>query len=220
MEGETAESPDTLSTEYETFANYAGVDEDGTAEKEVAEHLKRNHLKAFSSLDELRSYLNGAEPILNKIGLIVKTRNGIRKVRMILDTKVSGLKACSLKSQRVVLPRLLDAIVQAMHGYAACSEGEGMDWFVLDFSDAFWQVPLEPEERRFFCCQVTLDGKLYYVVFLRTVQGSRGAPLSWARLAALVMRLTQALFDTRKVKLHCFVDDPIASIRGRLWERR
>ena len=45
VEGETAESPDTLSTEYETFANYAGVDEDGTAEKEVSEHLKRNHLR-------------------------------------------------------------------------------------------------------------------------------------------------------------------------------
>jgi hypothetical protein len=196
------------------------VDEDGTAEKEVAEHLRKQHLKAFGTLDELRLFLNGAEPILNKIGLIIKTRNGVRKVRMILDTKVSGLKSCSLKSQRVILPRLLDAIVQGMHGYAACSGDEGMDWFVLDYSEAFWQVPLEPEERRFFCCQVTIEGKMHYVVFLRTVQGSRGAPLSWARLAALVMRLTQALFDQQKVKLHCFVDDPIASIRGAPWERK
>ena len=38
------------------------------------------------------------------------------------------------------------------------------------------------------------------------------------KTAALVMRLTQALFDTRRVKLHCFVDDPIASIRGSLGE--
>lgn len=50
------------------------------------------------------------------------------------------------------------------------------------------------------------------------MQGSRSAPLSWARLAALVMRLTQSLFDDDKVSLHCFVDDPVAVIKGTLAE--
>ena len=97
---------------------------------------------------------------------------------------------------------------------------ETIDWFVLDFSDAFGQVPLEPTERRFFCCNLRIDGSEQYIVFLPTVQGSRGAPLSWARLAAFVMRLTQALFDPDMVELHCFVHDPIASIRGQQWQRR
>lgn len=200
-------------TDYSSFVNYAGVDTDGTAEKEVRAHLQKDHLKAFDTLEELRAFL-GEAPILNKIGLIIKTRCGITKTHMILDTKVSSLKECSTKSQRVLLPRLLDAIVQALEVYSKCTLEEDLEFFVLDFSEAFWQVPLEPSERRFFCCQLVIDGKLQFIVFLRTVQGSRGAPLSWARLAALVMRLTQGLFDLDQVRLHCFVDDPIASLRG------
>ena len=219
ISGETPESPESLYTDHENFANYTGVDDDETAEREIKAHLQKGHLKSFSSLDELRSFL-GEEPILNKIGLIVKSKNGKTKTRMILDTKVSNLKACSRKAQRVLLPRLLDAIVQGLENYSKCEQDESLDWFVLDFSEAFWQVPLEPSERRFFCCKLVIDGEDKYIVFLRTVQGSRGAPLSWARLAALIMRLTQGLFDPARVRLHCFVDDPISSIRGLAWQRQ
>ena len=52
------------------------------------------------------------------------------------------------------------------------------------------------------------------LIFLRMVQGSRGAPLRWARLAALLMRLTQSLFDPDRLRLLGFVDDPIAGVTG------
>ena len=220
MDNETVESPEALYTDYESFRNYDGVELDGTAEEEVKTHLQKKHLRAFDTVEELQAFLGGAAPILSKIGLIIKTKGNVRKVRMILDTKESNLKSCSAKSQRVLLPRLLDAIVQGMHVYSHCTIGEAMDWFVLDFSEAFWQMPLEPSERRYFCCRLVIDGCTKFIVFLRTVQGSRGAPNSWARLAALVMRLTQGLFDDTTVRMHCFVDDPIASIRGEAWVRR
>ena len=178
------------------------MEESGTAESEVKGHLMKGHLKAFTSIEGLHNFL-GEQPILNKIGLIVKTRNGVTKTRMILDTKVSNLKSCSKKSQRVLLPRLLDAVVQGLDNLSSCTDRESVDWFVLDFSEAFWQIPLEPTERKFFCCKLNLDGIENFIVFLRPVQGSRGGPLSWARLAALVMRLTQALFDPSYVRLHC-----------------
>jgi hypothetical protein len=101
-----------------------------------------------------------------------------------------------------------------------CSPEEGVEWFVLDFTEAFWQVPLDPAERRFFCAMLDTAGVRQYLVFLRTVQGSRSAPLTWARVAALVMRLTQSLFHPDTLRLHCFVDDPIASVRGTAAERR
>ena len=44
------------------------------------------------------------EPILNKLGLIEKVRNGIMKARMILDTKQSGVKTITGQAQRVTLP--------------------------------------------------------------------------------------------------------------------
>ena len=95
-----------------------------------------------------------------------------------------------------------------------CEEREDMEFMVLDFSDAFWQVPLHPEERRFFCAKVQIAGVTKYVVFLRTVQGSRSAPLSWARVAAILMRLTQSAVGKNNARLHCFVDDPIASLKA------
>jgi len=45
---------------------------------------------------------------------------------------------------------------------------------VLDFSDAFWMIPLHKSERRFFTTRI--GSKSYG--FLRTAQGSRGAPLT------------------------------------------
>lgn len=63
MEGETPDSPGTLYTDFESFSTYAGVDEDSTAEAEIEEHLIKQHLKALDSLDQLRAYLNGAEPL-------------------------------------------------------------------------------------------------------------------------------------------------------------
>ena len=171
------------------------------------------------SRQELHEFVGGA-PILNKIGLIVRERNGEVKKRMILDTKQSGLKHCAAKHERVLLPRLLDTIVQALNLQSTCQQGEELDFFVLDYSDAFWQIPLHPEERRFFCAKVQIGGKVQYVVFLRAVQGSRSAPLNWARTAALVMRLTQSAIGKENARLHCFVDDPIASIRGCARDRR
>lgn len=117
--GEAPASAESHYTDLENFANYTGVDDDFTAENEAKAHLQKQHLRAFSNIDDLRSFL-GEEPILNKIGLIVKTKNGQTKSRMILDTKVSNLKACRSKAQRVLLPRLVDAIVQGMGTYSKC----------------------------------------------------------------------------------------------------
>ena len=89
------------------------------------------------------------------------------------------------------------------------------EFFVLDFTDAFWQLPLEPTERRFFAAKYRGE----YFVFLRLAQGSRGAPLAWARLAALVMRLSQGMLEDAEGRLQCYVDDPISSLAGSRFER-
>ena len=109
--------------------------------------------------------MGGAAPILSKICFIVKERDGVVKKRMILDTKKSGLKHCSAKHQRVLLPRLLDAISKGINLMSSCGEGESTEWLVLDFSDAFWQVPLDPSERRHFCAKVNIAGVAKFVAF-------------------------------------------------------
>ena len=51
-------------------------------------------------------------------------------------------------------------------------------------------------------------------MLLRTAQGTRGAPLTWGRFAALVGRLTQGMLGTRRARLSTYVDDPIAVLGG------
>ena len=107
---------------------------------------------AFDTYNELCKFVGSTRPILNKHGLIVKTKSGITKARMILDTKQSGVKLITSQGQRVTLPRLFDAIVQLLILQAATThEMESVTAFVLDFSDAFWQIPICPSEQWFFC---------------------------------------------------------------------
>ena len=174
---EIGDSPDEphedVATDFCAFRNYAGVDDDTVAEEEIKHHIRKGHLKSFATIDELQTFLKGQAPILNKIGIVTK---GIKK-RMILDTAASRVKQCSAKNQRVLLPRLLDAILQGLQLFDKCSPGEGMEWFVLDFVEAFWQVPLDPAERRFFCAMLDIDGLTRYLVYLRTVQGYQHSPI-------------------------------------------
>ena len=108
---------------------------------------------------------------------------------------------------QLLLPRLLDVVYLTMQLLTiAAAGGVGVEYMVLDFKEAFWQLPLSPEERRFFCAMLTMDGIRKYLVYLRTVQGSRGAPLTWARTAALLLRLTVSLFPLDRIRALCFVD--------------
>ena len=70
------------------------------------------------------------------------------------------------------------------------SRTELIELLIADFKDAFWLIPLRANVRRYFV------GRPFnkYFVYLRTAQGSCGAPISWAAVAGLVVRLTQNLF--------------------------
>ena len=59
-----------------------------------------------------------------------------------------------------------------------------VDGMVLDASDAFWNIPVRPADRRFFAAKV----KDKFYVFTRTAQGSVGGPLSWAIVFGLCCR--------------------------------
>ena len=107
--------PQDIHCDEQQFCNYPGVEEQAITDAELAAHLAKGHLRAFDTHEELAAFVNSVKPILNKLGLIVKTRNGITKARMILDTKKSGVKRITSQAQRVTLPRLFDAILQILY---------------------------------------------------------------------------------------------------------
>ena len=79
-----------------------------------------------------------------------------------------------------------------------------LEFLIADFRDAFFLLPNMRSERRYFV--VWFNGQ--YIVFVRTVQGTRIAPLTWGRLAALLTRLTQAVLGC-DARMSTYVDDPI-----------
>ncbi len=76
--------------------------------------------------------------------------------------------------------------------------------------DAFWNVPLAKKERRWFA--FILRG--VYYLFSRAAQGSRGAPLAWARAMAFATRFAQACCNKATTRINVYVDDPILAIIG------
>ena len=93
---------------------------------EITLRLEQGHLKAFDTAAELEDFVQGTA-ILSKLGIITKMRAGKAKHRMILDTKAALIKQCSRKGQRVILPRLLDAIIQALKLMGACLPDEAVE---------------------------------------------------------------------------------------------
>ena len=81
---------------------------------------------------------------------------------------------------------------------------------VIDSTDAYWNIPVVPRERRLFT--TILWGKVY--VILRATQGSNGGRLLWARTAAFISRLGQSLCPVRCLRINTYVDDPILAVSG------
>ena len=133
--------------------------------------------------------------VRNKFACIKKLRpDGTMKYRIIMDSKESGVTSASRKQYKQILPRQTDLISDALSLMADMQAGEQIDFFVCDAEDAYWQVPLHPEERRYYCAILRLpNGRTVFVVHVRTAQGSRGAPLSWAVVFGLVCRCVLAV---------------------------
>ena len=99
--------------------------------------MEKDHLEAFDSFEELAAYVQG-KPILSKISLIIKTRNGVTEKRTILDTKESGVKWITAKTHRVILPRLMDAVLRMLFLLSSLTSPEDtVSSFDFDFPDAF-----------------------------------------------------------------------------------
>ena len=66
--------PQDLHCDEQQFENYPGVEEQAITDSELAAHLAKGHIRAFDTYSELAAFVDSGEPILNKLGLIVKTR--------------------------------------------------------------------------------------------------------------------------------------------------
>eukprot|EP00435_Cladocopium_sp_Y103_P049753 s2113_g15.t1 len=176
---------DLLTTEFETFQNYLGVEDDPEAYETLEGYHKKGFLDKFNSVQELEAEVGG-RPTLSKLGCIKKTKikvetgDTVTKTRIILDCKRSHV---SRAAREVTM-------------------------LIADITDAFWLIPLRKCERKYFTAM--LRGHFYS--FNRTAQGSRGAPLTFAAIIATAARWVASA--DHDMHLQVYVDDPIAILQG------
>ena len=85
---------------------------------------------------------------VNRIGVIAKIRAGVEKLRLIHDLRRSGVNQRVKCKERLVLPRISD-LMQDILDVIELAGPEGGECMILDFADAFRQLPVAENERRF-----------------------------------------------------------------------
>ena len=105
-----------------------------------------------------------------------------------MDSKRSQVKEASNREYKSILPRVHDASSDVMALQNMAQPEQHVQMIVLDASVAYWNEPLRRSERRFYCGKLGHGRHERYLCYTRTAQGSRGGPLAWAVIFALICR--------------------------------
>ena len=207
---ETPRHPDTLYSELAGWANYASAeDEPEVVAKLLGAQEAKGHCKFFDNIQQLEEFLGVDHVVLTKLALITKFKaDGTPKHRLIWDLLRSDVNSAVTLTERIVLPRIQDAVEDAMH-LRLCGEGD-LEWLVLDIADAFHNIPLRPSEWKFACGKVGNR----FVVFLVLCMGGKSAPNIWGRYAALLGRMLASTFSPDEFRSEVYVDDPLMAAIG------
>ena len=179
-----------------------------TADAEFEKEVAKGYVKTFPSRAIMEREYGRVMPA--RVAALVKETPAGTKTRLIHDLSRAGVNQKVEIGERVVLPRACDVFDSIVRLAFRAKKGQSVWLFILDFADAFKHLHVHPSEMRFLAGWTANAGWfLYQVLFFGIVSG----PLLWARVAALVMRMTNAM-DHRTTDQHTFVDDPLAVTIG------
>lgn len=202
----------------EAHRNYVSVHDNSAAVlKELGRLTGAGFMTKVDTWAELSEQM--PEVVVNKMACILKTKDdGSVKLRLITDMLRSGVNAFVKLHERIVLPRLCDA-VEALLGLLEqrADATQDVELLVSDFSDAFHTLGVHETERKH---QVVVAPDGTYRIYETVVFGGGGSPLVWGRAAAFLGRSGQALFSASEARMEIFVDDPWSAWLGTRSERR
>ena len=189
--------------------NYTSYQENmAEADAQLRKELGAGYLRWAATREELEKDLG--ELVLSRVGVIVSTKDGRRKLRLIHDLRRSLVNSKVILEERLVLPRLSDLVDDVLDLLESCKKGESVTLFSGDFRDAFKQLHVGLAEQRFLSGRA-MEGFFAYSTVLF---GVGSGPLVWGRVAAGTMRVSQGAAIAETTRLQCFVDDPMAAIKG------
>ena len=172
------------------WSNYRSAeDEPEVVLKLLEDQYDKRHCERFDSFEELLAFLMVDTAVLSKLALVSKTKeDGTVKHRLIWDLLRSSVNEAVRLPERIVLPRIQDAVEDA-HELLKWANGEDLEWAVLDIADAFHNIPIRPTEQPF--AYGSFAGK--YWVFMVLCMGAE----------EFLQRYFA--FDTQQLILRCYL---------------
>eukprot|EP00434_Breviolum_minutum_P038994 symbB.v1.2.034605.t1/scaffold4499.1/size38882/7 len=151
----------------------------------------------------------GEDPILNKLGVVVKFSGSgdevKKKSRIIWDMRESKVNSRCDPAERIILPRLLDVVSETLTFQANYLKPV---FAAIDIQDAFHNVPAGRDKRYTAArCQMEDNQDCFIVYYDVLVFGSKSSPTVWGRFAAYLGRIVCSILP--EVGVQIYVDDPI-----------
>lgn len=168
--------------------NYASVREnEEDAKAEVERLIGLGYAERITEAQVKEHFSQGT---VSKLGVVVKVKDdGSKKVRLVIDMRRSGTNAKAELPERLVLPRVWDAVrdlrrLHQAHPKEPSLEERRESWarelVMVDISDAFPHFKVDQQELEH--CITPDVGREGYLLFKAMLFGSKCAPLLWSRL--------------------------------------
>ena len=88
----------------------------------------------------------GNDIMISKLALITTEKGGQLNHRLIPDCRVSGTNSATTKWERIALPTVGDVVSDVMHLKKRTGKNGPVWFYVCDFTDAFYKVPLDLDD--------------------------------------------------------------------------
>lgn len=189
------------------------------AEIEIDRYQKEGYLVRISRQEAMHRFKNGA---ISKMALVVKTKEtGEVKRRVVIDLRRSGGNSKSRLPEKLVLPRVVDAIrtlreVRRAEGRERDSSWN-LEFSLVDIADAFTVMPVAEKELKHTLAPSTNPEEI--LVFQALLFGYKVAPLIYARFASMLVRLLQSGLEVGEGAHNVYLDDSLWIFQGSLKER-
>ena len=123
-----------IAARMEPQANYKSFGEARDVVEPELERLREaGFLKVLGTWAEVKEFF-GCDVVVSKLAAILKTRpDGTLKTRLVVDYRRSGVNSFVKANERVVLPRLRDALANAIWLMSVDGGSEEVGFFVADF---------------------------------------------------------------------------------------
>eukprot|EP00435_Cladocopium_sp_Y103_P025722 s2922_g6.t1 len=206
----------------DSWKNYKSVEEElDHAKAELQRYEDLRYLKRIGKETAEQDYQNGT---ISRLGLVLKTKeSGEVKRRIVIDLRRSGGNLKSKLPEKLVLPRLVDAIklmkeIRKRSTTASDPEGEDeVELALVDVQDAFTVLPVAKQEQKHALAPSTTPEEL--LVFQALLFGFKVAPLLYSRFAALVARMLQSAIKLNRGGHEVYLDDSLWVLQGTLAAR-